>query len=301
MRRKKKSAEQIRRKKERKEVRRKNISDYFLHASMHHRAWMQELADAYKARGVFPALPILVLPSYYHDARDREVAAFAALLIPADEEYWRINEFRKVMGDHPFEWLKNREFVHLSIGDTQNMRTGGVTNWRIARLMDVLWEDVFEDGLGSIRAAVSRYCYMKGCTYFDAVMHILSSCSYAPSYRYMARLLLMTLGSDDGFGFGIWKGMEEEIRCPIDTGMPEFVSTWFPDYRRYGQLPDAVRLFGMRNECDLLYAFWGYKELQKRNPDGCSNYATSYLRWYEMGVYKSPYVWRNILPAIDFG
>lgn len=54
-----------------------------------------------------------------------------------------------------------------------------------------------------------------------------------------------------------------------------------------GHVDDAISLFGLERNCDILYAFLAYKELQKINPRECSKYATTYLRWYENGIIKA--------------
>ncbi|MBR1526254.1 MAG: hypothetical protein IJ640_06295, partial [Prevotella sp.] len=70
---------------ERAELRKKNTGDYFVNFSRHLRPWLHELAQKYKERGEFPLLPMVILPSYYEDARDKEVAVFAGLLISDGE------------------------------------------------------------------------------------------------------------------------------------------------------------------------------------------------------------------------
>ena len=110
----------------------------------------------------------------------------------------------------------------------------------------------------------------------------------------------MVLGTSDGFGLDIWKIPNNELLCPNAFGIRDFIKTWFPDYRRIGHVDDAVRLFGFEKDCDFLYAFFAYKELQKTNPRVCGEYATTYLRWYDAGIKKAEYLWKGILPKIPF-
>ena len=86
----------------REKVRQKNVRDYFLQYSQAVRPWLKELAEKYKDRGEFPLMPIQILPSYYTDVRDKEIAAFVALLIPETENVLKnIGEFRQMLGESP--------------------------------------------------------------------------------------------------------------------------------------------------------------------------------------------------------
>ena len=297
--------------KEREDVRKKNIAEYFINFSRHHRIWLQELADKYKEQGDFPMIPMVVLPSYYKGVQDKEIAAYAALLIKDGAEFGRVQEIREMLGKEPWAWFENREFVRLSIGGEQNKRTGGVENWKIARLMDKLWEGCHlftyeipimktkKTFLLPIGEDVRRVIEEQRCSYFDALTCQLEDCCVG-EYFYKLRLLMMVLGTGDGLGLGLWSIDSSELKCPICTGIRQFVRTWFPDFARAGSTDDAIRLFGFEKDCDFLYAWLGYKELQKSNPKGCSAYSTAYLRWYEGGVKKKPYEWREILPEICF-
>ena len=289
--------------KEREAVRKRNVTDYFLDFSKHHRVWLKELAVRYKRMGEFPMLPLLILPSYYDDVRDKEVAAFVALLMKEDGEYADIQAMRCLLGDSPWQWFKEREFVSLSVGDTQRERTGGVVNWKIAKLMSRLWEElesmcgaVVDDGLFAIVGGIAR---LSRCTCFDALTYLVTDCGVG-NYFYKLRLLLMVLGTSDGFGVGVWDVEQQSLGCPLADGLRRFIETWFPDYRRVGNMDDAIRLFGFEEECDFLYAYLGYRELQRSNPTGCSLYATRYHSWYSIDSRRKRYRWEEIQPEIPF-
>ncbi len=301
--------------KEREEIRKRNIANYFLNQSKYHRPWMQELADRYKdgvrtGTVVAPLIPMAVLPSYYTGKKDKEIAAFAALHIASDGEFERIQAFRELLGDSPLKWFAKREFVRLSVGREQRKRTGGVENWKIARLFDKLWDESLrcayddDDGdsvveLNQLSVTIGDIAKEQRCSYFDALTYLLEDCCVG-QFFYKLRLLLLVLGTGDGFGLNLWEIPKEQLQCPLADGLRDFIQTWFPDYRRFGGVDDAIRLFGFERECDFFYAWLGYKELQKRNPKGCSAYATTYLRWYENGERKKPCKWRAIQPEIDF-
>ena len=301
-------------KQERAEVRKNNIIGYFLDFSKWHRPWIRELAEKYKdglRAGTIaaPLIPMAILPSYYTDKRDREIAAFASLLIRDDRRYGEtvshqlnsVLAFRELLGESPWEWFLRRDFVRLSIGKEQDKLTGGVENWKIAKLMDVLWNEQNDPIIQfrGIEETLRGLSFVQHCSYFDVLTYLLLDCSVG-QFFYKLRLLLFVLGTGDGLGLGIWDIQKAQLQCPLSDGIRDFIPIWFPDYKRIGGLDDAIRLFGLDGDCDFFYAWLGYKELQKRNPKGCSAYATTYLRWYENGERKKPCKWRAIQPEIDF-
>ena len=292
-------------------VRKKNIGDYFLKYSHAVRPWLKELAEKYKAKVEFPMIPMVVLPSYYNSIQDKEIALFAGLLIKEDAEFEQIREFRELIGDKPWEWFEKRGFVRLGIGSVQDKRTGGVPNWKIAKLMDRLWDNCHilsyeittigckETFIRLIGFEIDLIAKAQQCSYFDVLTYICEDCGVG-DYFYKLRLLLMIAATSDGFGIGLWSVDQSELKSPLTSGLRTFLRTWFPDYKRYGSLDDAIHLFGFERDCDFFYAWLAYKELQKRNPKVCSKFATKFLSWYEIGARKKPFEFREILPKIDF-
>jgi len=292
---------------ERENVRKKNIGDYFLKYSQAVRPWLKELAEKYKAKGEFPMMPMVVLPSYYTDARDKEIALFAALLIKEDAEFEQIREFRELIGDKPWEWFEKREFVRLGIGRVQDRRTGGVMNWKIAKLMDRLWDNChilsYEiptigckgTFIRPIGFEIDLIAKAQQCSYFDVLTYLVEDCCVG-NYDYKLRLLLMIAAVSDGFGLGLWSVDPSELKSPLTTDLRTFLATFFSDYKKYGNSDDAIHLFGFDRDCDFFYCYLAYKELQKKKPKECSEFATTYLRWYEISARKKPYQFRAILP-----
>lgn len=296
-------------------LRKKNVGEYFVNFTRHHRPWLHELAQKYKERGEFPLMAMVLLPSYYTDTRDKEIAVFAGLLISEMETNGRttfdkVSAFRKMLGESPWEWFEQRKFVGLSIGKNLHKRTGGVENWKIAKLMDRLWQEchivtyeipsekVKQTFVRPLGVQVNLIAKAQHCSYFDVLTYLLEDCSVG-NYAYKLRLLLQILVCSDGFSLGLWAVDPSGLKCPLTHEIRLFVETWFPDYRRYGSIDDAIRLFGV-GETDFFYAWLGYRELQKRNPKGCSLYATRYTLWYCGGIKKKPHQWREIIPNIPF-
>ena len=304
--------EKERQKQERAEIRSRNIGKYFRDFAKHHLDWLHKLTERYKARADFPMIPMAVLPSYYTDKKDREIAAFATLLLKDDASFEQIQELHELLGDSPWEWFRKREFVHLSVGRTQDRRTGGISNWKIANLFNRLWELVREspevlclhgiripDEYMPVLTIVDRISKETRCDYFYGLTYLVEDCCVG-NYFYNLRLFLLVLGSSDGFGIGLWDIDPLEIKSPLTSDLRTFIRTWFPDQKRYGSLDDAIRLFGFERDSDFFYAVLAYKELQRRNPKGCSRYATAYQRWYSDCTKRKPHKWREIQPEIEF-
>lgn len=292
-------------------VRKKNVGDYFLNTSRWHREWLKALAERYKERGEFPVMALTLLPSYYDSIQDKEVAAFAALLFNDGENTLeRVSSFRKMFGKSPWEWFELRKFVSLSLGRNRNKQTGGIHNWKIANLFGRLWnechvvtyeipsEKIKQTFVRPIGVQVDLIAKAQHCSYFDVLTYLMED-GCVGHYFYKLRLLLQILACSDGFSCGLWIVDPSELRCPLTHDLRVFLQTWFPDYRTFGSIDDAIRLFGFERDCDFFYAYLGYKELQKRNPKRCSECTTKYLSWYEGGYRKKPYQWRAILPEIE--
>lgn len=295
----------------REKVRKKNVRDFFLQYSQALRPWLKELAERYKANGEFPLMPIQILPSYYDSIQDKEIAAFVSLLIPETENVLKnIGEFRQMLGESPWEWFKNRGFVRLGIGKVQDKRTGGVFNWKIATLLNRIWEHIEKSphtillsgvkpkfkylAIEALIERASRECH---CSYYDVLTYLIEDCGVG-NYEYKLRLFLMILMSADGIGIGLWGVDPSGLKCPHTNDLRTFLSTWWPDFRRFGSMDDAIHEFGMDRDCDFFYCYLAYKELQKKKPKECSEFATTYIRWYSLAARKKPYQFREILPEI---
>lgn len=292
------------------QIRRKNVADYFLNESKLHREWLHELAEAYKQKKDFPMIPIVTLAQHYVDFRDREVAAFAGMMLKTVCPYEHIQAINQMFQDKPWEWFRNRCFVGLSLGDQQNQTTAGVTNWRWAQFFQQLYDACFTPYSSEftpakyrwVRSLSQTFSLMKrdnDCNSYQVLSDMVGS-SIPFDQTYYFRILLMLFGTDDGFGFGHeWCIPDEDLKCPIVPEIRLFAKTWFPNYNQFGTLDEAISLFGFKRDCDFLYAYLGYQRLLKKNWDGCRYYEKRYLRWYERGSKIRRYEWSQIRPEIN--
>lgn len=297
--------------KELSELRKKNVGEYFVYFTRHHRTWLHELAKRYKECGEFPVMPMTLLPSYYTEARDKEISVCAGLLLnDGDKTLERVLAFRKMMGESPWKWFETRAFVFLSFGKNRHKRIGGVEGWKIANLFDKLWSECFITEATSpigknvsfirpIGIQVALIAKIQQCSYFDALTYMLEDCCVC-NYFYKLRLFLQILVCSGGFSLDLWDNDPCGLKCPLTHDLRLFLQTWFPNYRTFGSVDEAIGLIGFEEDCDFFYAYLGYKELQKRNPKGCNLYATKYTDWYEGGIKKKPYQWRDVIPNIPF-
>lgn len=245
------------------------------------RPWLIDLAAQYKERGVFEPMAEWILPSYYPDKKDAEVAAFVSLIVNDGRDMRsNMSDFMRLMGESPFQWFRERGFAHLGVGTVRGEKTGGTMNGRIAEYLDMLhrrWAD-----RKTVVAEIAR-------TFFGS------------DADWKVRMLHLVLSTSDAFGLGIWD--EPVVRCPLTREVKRFLRDLWPDYHRYGSMDDAIALFGFERDYDFFYAAMAYREIQGMNPTGCSRFMTLYSRWYgKLSVYSERF-WTGetgILPDTPF-
>lgn len=265
-------------------IRKQVISDFFVDFIRYFRPWLHDLTRQYKERGQYPVMACWLLPSYYQKSNDKEIAAFASMLIRDDAKVMeRVNAFRHLMGDSPYDWFASRGFVYLSTGTMCKKKTGGVMNERIAKYFDTLY------GCWGNRQSALRI--------------IMLSAFGEETYIDKANMLRLVLEPSDGLGLGLWSMMSRKIRCPLTRDVMSMLRTFLPDCGIFHDDDAAIRLFGFENDYDFFYAALAYKELQKRNPKGCSRLATVYQKRYAERSMQENRYWagsRGILPEINF-
>lgn len=291
------------------EVARVNISRYFTAFSKYHREWMQVLVDKYKESGEFPVWPMVILPSYYTDRHDREIAVFASLLFYDNSKFETVNIFRRLMGEHPWQWFLDRGFVRLSLGDMQNKRTAGVHNWRIAKFFDAIYQAMQQASgyMGGLKIDFMLYDVFYGVlvwrmsNFADAVSYVVGD-FLVGNVRRKIRDLLFVLGRSDGFSFGLWAIPQAEVKCPHTREILRFLRDWFPNYYRMGvtigDIDYAIDLFKFKSAGDFYYSFLAWNWLCRKDPKGCKRYVTIYHKWYRDGDMKERNVWRKFQPEL---
>lgn len=282
-------------------IRQRVIGEYFRQFTWRQVKWLKEITEQYMDYGVWPAVPILLLPSYYSDARDKEVALFVATLIPEDGDILTyISEMRAVMGEHPWIWFAERRFVSLSLGAVIRKRTAGVTNWKIATLMNRLWSDnPPETFCGVVHSMAVRKLGDSDTLYLSALQELYEGLELRyPSYR--IRLLLMTLATTEGFGFGLWSVENSELRCPLSDDSRAFLETWFPNAKGYGSYDKCVHEFGFEEDYLFWYCYLGFRALERVEPDKCAYLTKRFKRWYIKDTPQDNWHWKVLLPDIHF-
>lgn len=263
---------------------RKNKREFFVNFTRIFLPWVYELTRCYKERGEFPMMACWLLPSYYTNDQDVEIAVFASVLIPDDDRvYQHVGDFRRLMGDNPYQWFISRGFVSLGTGDRRYHNTGGIRNNSIANYFALLWD--------------------KWNNRHQALPEICASVFSQDRRHIRLDTLRLVLGTSDGIGRGLWTIAPPEPCCPITQKVIVFLETFCPEYRKFGTIQEVIRLFGFDRDSDFFYASLAYAELQRRNPEGCSRLATVYQNRYKQGCLLGSVHWtgsKGILPDIDF-
>ena len=282
-------------------IRQRVIVERFREASRRQMEWLKEIAVRYLDYSVWPASPMLILPSYYSEARDKEVALFVATLMPESGDIMtNISEMRAVMGEHPWIWFAERGFVTMSLGTVMKNRTGGVTNWKIAALLHRLWcENPPDSFVGTVHRIAAKKLGDSDTPFLAALYELYNGLDI-DSLNYRIRLLFMILVTSDGFGLGLWPDDTDEVRCPLTDDSRRFLETWFPDAKRYGSYDKCVHEFGFDKDHFFWYAYLGFRALEKVEPDKCAYLTKRYQRWYKNDVRVERRYWIALLPDIHF-
>ena len=277
----------------RKEYKLRNQIDFFQRfVERWHRPLLQEIADRYKARGIYPAWPEYILPAFYQDEADKIIAVLAGMLVEDSLP------MRDVMGEHPSDWFRQRGFVLMSVGDGQNGRTGGTLNWRISAFFNEL-HDLTLQGRVSIERSLAGEAARMAVTLEEALIETgrVAGVDIDPI---RARQALAVLSLADGIGASLWHSCPFEVRNPLTSGVKRFLGDWWPGRPRLLSADDAIALFGLQNDLDFLYAALGWDEMTIFQLDKCREYVKLYQLWFNKGGMSRPYRWREALPEVKF-
>lgn len=277
----------------------KNITEHFVEFTKHVRPWLAELSESCKGGGYYPVVPMSIITSFYEDVRDKEIAAFACLYMREPYGgYERVTELRELMGEHPWTWFEQRMFAPIGRGEGFYCTTGGMRRYLLAKAFENLWIECSEHNETSVYDAIHGMMEREHLSYHDVLVELMGIDS--SDYRESMRLFLVVLGTSDGIGCGAWTIADEDIRCPLSHRSRLFLRLWFPNYRTIGE-DDVIKMLGFDRGSDFLYAYWGWKELQKRNPKECARFTRRYLIRYKSGILFHVSRWREMLPPINLG
>ena len=259
---------------------------FFLDFSEWHCEWLRELVAKYKERGVYPVYPTQIA-DYYPDKNDKEIAILSALCMSWDngKEIEQMASMRKLMGEHPYQWFRDREFVTISIGREQDNAIEGYVQgkfWKIAKLYDMLY-DVCDGKLPS-------EVFKKVHSFKDFCENYASSCN-VKDMEYKRNITEHVLRVSDGIGRSLWPTIPSRQKSPNTGLLRKYMRMWFPDYHKnLWTWDEAVALFRLDKPYDFFYACLAYDELSRVNPEGCRKYANRYhYRWKNQLIYPRSY------------
>lgn len=266
----------------------KSFADY----TRYHLEWMRKLKDQFLETKDFGIRPEL-LADYYTDAKDKEVALLCSLLISSNANCLeRVLFFRKVLGEQPWEWFKNRRFVDMRDINVFDRK-------RIFSFFNSWWEECFK--YGSFDSIGDYVLKTSAANCIHPAETMVNTCKEYVRMISTLRiaLILLIFSRSDGLGQGLWPITKEQVRIPIVGDLLDFMKTWLPDSNKYGSPDECVNLFGM-DSVDFYYCFLAYEKLKKARPKECARYASFYYTAYKS---HTPYAWkdwRKVLPEINF-
>ena len=266
--------------------------DFYSAFARTHKEFLADIVAWYKRHMPLPDYPVFKLPIYYEDKRDKEIAAVAASLLPFGANY---DELHTLIGNHPWQWFIERNFVLLGLGTEQDKRTSGCPNWRISSLMNNFLKVVKKYDAESIGEAVFKDAWSRGLTIENTLMRCYKD-EGADAGRCDARLLMLAMSGHDMLGQGVWD-IKDPLHCPLPEKIEGYLRMWIPDPRSYGTLDDCVDLFGL-NAGDFLLSYFGYFALGAMMPRDFRNYANRHAKWYSEGLVKERNIWRRFMPKI---
>lgn len=271
---------------------------FFDEFSAYHRKWLRELVARYKERGEFPVYPTQII-EYYPDKEDKEIAIFAALCMSwtNGKELDQIAAMRKIMGEHPAQWFRERGFVVLSIGREQDKAIEGYAGgkyWKVAKVFDLLYDEC--------RKTLPSKTF-KGNKFNDYCDKVSSVCGI-PGIDYKRSIMEIVLRTTDGIGRGLWLS-RKTLKCPDSADIRKYIKLWFPYFKSHlWTFDEAVHLFGLEYDYDFFYAWLAHNELARINPKACRQYLQRYLSRWELGWTFHGRDWtvkdRGRIPKIEF-
>lgn len=268
---------------QKKEIRKANKIQYFHWiADKYHLPWIHRMVKVFKDQGRYPLIPCRELAMRYTDNRDREIAAFMGFAIRYNGDYAVINEAMEELGERPWEWFVNRGFVRLSVGDMQDGKTCGQTNWKIAQMFHNLHKAYLHSECATLGEAVLLVCKQTLTPLDQYLEKLFEDCKFNYKDDELHTLILI-LSPADGIGLSIWAVSPHDIRCPLTRDVRAFLGYWWPKWRPTFTSSEAIEQFGL-SESDFFIASIAYARLKEKFLGGCARYEHLYSQWFKRGV-----------------
>lgn len=256
---------------------------FFLDFAKYHFEWLRQLVAAYKKRGIYPVLPTQII-DYYPDRKDKEIAIFSCLCMSwtNGQELEQIASMRSLMGEHPYEWFRNREFAAISIAREMNNRIDGNQQgqyWKIAKTFDLLYDICCPRGLMLLPSEVLAKKGLKQfCDDVSDICHI-------GNLDYKRQIMELVLRTKDGIGRNLWPTPYNRVKCPKSPELLEYLQQWWPDYRSWTwTYEDAINFFSLERPYDFFYAYLAHQELARYDSLACRRYLARYESRWETGL-----------------
>ena len=239
------------------------MASFYEEFAVYHKPWLRRLVERYKDRGLYPKIASDITHYYYDDA-DKEVALFASLILKNNNHLQQqITDLVRIMGEHPRQFVENREFVYMSYGKSMSIYLNGcmyITYWRLARLFDITSEIIKK----------KDYDIKDMQALLDEDLGIRE-----PNLQ----MLMFVLCMDDGIGIGIRS--DKNVLCPETVGVKKTLNSFLPDYIKTYTTQEAIELQGLEKSTDFLYASFAWEELCKKHPVECSRHTTLLHKKFE--------------------
>jgi len=264
------------------------------------RPWFMELVDKCKEQGEFGLLPTYIA-EYYADSRDKEIALISTFCVgwfsPSTER--QLEDMRRIMGEHPWEWFRQRLFTAISTGNEQDRRIAGagIEQWRVARFFDALHSRCtrrrcfrLENCLTGKGDSLFRKYFTDACASIDN----------KKLYMLKADVIELVLRTSDGIGLGLWKGIHDFDRCPHGVRLERFLKMWMTNWKTLWDFDSSIRCFGFRSDRDFFYFWLAWTRLSMLRPRECSRFSTVFSKRYTERHFAPPSYWKMYLPKINF-
>lgn len=234
--------------------------------------WFIDLGEKFKRFGGFQ----LCLSDYYKNPMDKQVAEIFSIIAPKNGREKYLTEFRNILGNSPWEKIKNRDFMEFT---KEGLILGNpfFTHSLIFNVLDWLWEVSCEDKVPFEYVILGELGIIK--RHHSTPLKNVFSVS---DIKYRLEMVLVKLTLRDGFGAGIWHFLEEEdLPCPLSTELRKIMFVFYPikmDMTKENE-SNIISFIGFEKKVNFLYSAWGYQYLRKKKPQETAKFEKKLKKW----------------------